>query len=125
VLIGFSKARCVQKSDTQTSPDDFALDVWGVGMTIAEVMAGCKMCEICDLSRVQMHDREKRLFSGSPWVVDLSESMSSTEAADFVKAACTLSPVLRPSVAKLMEQPFLRRTHGHINAQEHQTKIHA
>jgi serine/threonine protein kinase len=110
VLIGFSKARQMEGSAWHGKAElAFALDVWGVGMTTAEALTGRSMSVLCDLNQIQVDDRDKFVYSGAPWIFSLEEIMPSACAVSFVKAACTLSPSERPSIAKLKDHPFLER----------------
>jgi serine/threonine protein kinase len=133
VLIGFGKAQKMQKSTASTedffsvesvAPDsgirsslhrltvdcrapDFAADVWGIGTTTAAVLTRHTFDEIYDLSRICVVHKQRFLYSGSPWVFELSEIMPSAYAADFVATACTLSPLQRPTISFLLQHPFL------------------
>jgi serine/threonine protein kinase len=117
VLVGFTKARTDRGQEPESSGDgtpdrqasDMASDVWGVGTVTAALLAGCPVDEICDMKRIIVVQKETFLYSGCPWVFDLSEILPSTEAADFVESACTVSPVKRPVIGQLLEHPFLRQ----------------
>jgi serine/threonine protein kinase len=126
LLIGFAKARKkplelgsarIDAFSSECRNLDIASDVWSIGTITAAMLSGYPVDEICDMNRIYVVDREALLYSGSPWVKALSEILPSTDATNFVEAACTVSPFQRPAVAQLLDHPFLLKHRSCKNPQ--------
>lgn len=83
------------------------IDVWGLGASIAAGMCGCGFNELFDLDAITVEDEKAVTLTGYGWKRNLRTYISSP-AAEFVEAACTVSPKKRPVIRSLLDHPFLR-----------------